>query len=398
MIRPSLLTEIFNTSCIQRWNDKLRPIDLPELDFQAHRMMIVYFLGKFEESNKKFRWKDVIEGGVFDLLETAVLTDLRWNVKETLKRHPERRKRLDQYVLQQLEPLLSELNEDLFDRFRRYKKGHRANTLARRLLLAAGAHAREWEFRILEYANPEGYEIQKIRKAMNAEKEKHSLHGCNQLHKYSRYKRFIDVCSELRFQGRWSHLHMSPRISVLGHSMVVAAVSYLFSLEAGACERQQVNNFLLGLFHDLAESQTRDVRSPLKDKVPVIGETLEEIGAELMEREVIGLLPPSWRAEFRLFSLTELGVDSAVLNNIRTRVTSEDLFGQYNADNLNPIGGSLVKAADNLSAFLESVQAVRNGCGNPEVQAAVYHIAKLYENSRIGKLDLGLLYRELLTR
>ena len=56
-----------------------------------------------------------------------------------------------------------------------------------------------------------------------------------------------------------------------------------------------------------------------------------------------------------------------------------------------------MKAADNLGAFLEAVQAVKNGCGSPEVQAATYSIAKLYEGIKFGNLDLGLLYRELST-
>ena len=55
----------------------------------------------------------------------------------------------------------------------------------------------------------------------------------------------------------------------------------------------------------------------------------------------------------------------------------------------------LVKAADNLSAYLEAEQAVRNGCGNPEVQAARYSLASKYENVEIGKLDLGEIYKEL---
>lgn len=395
MIRISLLTEIFNTGCIQRWNDKLRPIDLVELDFQAHRMMIAYFLGKFEESNKSFRWIDVIEGGVFDLLETSVLTDLRWNVKDKLKKDPKRRKKLDEYVSMQLEPLLSELNGDLYNRFNRHQKG-KANIIARRLLNAAGTYARELEFRILEHANPGGYEIQKIRYSMDAAREKQKQRGYTRLYTVKQYQRLIDVCGELRFQGRWSHLHMAPRMSVLGHSMFVATVSYLLSLEAGACKQQQVNNFLLGLFHDLEETQTRDVRSPLKRKVPVIGETLEEISKEMMEREVIQLLPPSWQKEFRVLCLTEPGSDFAILDNIVTKVSSKQILDEYNHDTMNPFSGSIVKAADNLSAFLESVQAVKNGCGHPEVQAAIHSIPKDSENIKLGLLDVGLLYRDFL--
>jgi len=395
MVRTSLLVELFNTNCIQRWTDKLRPIDLIELDYQAHRMMVAYFLGKFEEGRSGFKWTDVIEGSVFDLLKTSVLTDLKWNVRERLNRYRDRREELNQYVSEQVKPLLSALDDSLYDRFIRHQNGSGTSPLVRRLLHAAAEHAREGEFRILEQANPQGYEIDAIRAAIDTEKERHNLRGCGQLHRFKNYQRFVDVCGELRYQGRWSHLHISPRTSVLGHSMFVATVSYLFSIEAGACEQQRVNNFTLGLFHDLPETQTRDVRGPLKRKLPVLEETLKELSEELLEREVIKLLPPKWRDDFETLCLTDLKQDFAFINGTRTPVTNADVMGQYNLDLFNPVSGCLVKAADDLSAFLESVQAVNNGCGSPEIQAGKYSIAKNYEGTKIGNLDLGLLYREL---
>ena len=33
---------------MQRWNDKIRPVELRELDKQAHKMVIAYLIGKFE--------------------------------------------------------------------------------------------------------------------------------------------------------------------------------------------------------------------------------------------------------------------------------------------------------------------------------------------------------------
>ncbi|KAA0242417.1 MAG: HD domain-containing protein [Candidatus Brocadia sp. AMX2] len=61
---------------------------------------------------------------------------------------------------------------------------------------------------------------------------------------------------------KWSRLHRIPRTSVLGHSLFVAILSYLFSLEIKACARRCVNNYFTGLFHDLPEVLTRDIISP----------------------------------------------------------------------------------------------------------------------------------------
>jgi putative hydrolase of HD superfamily len=399
MIATSLLIELFNTNCIQRWNDKLRPVDLVELDYQAHRMMYAYFLGKFEEGKAGFRWRDVIEGGVFDLLETSVLTDLKWNVKERLNRDPKRRKETQQYVSQQLESRLGQVSSDLMIRFGRHQKGNGSSGLVRSLLRSASDHARLWEFCLLAQANPSGYEIKDIKMGLEANEGKHNLKGCTQLHKRRKYQNFLHLCGELRFQRRWSHLYLSPRTSVLGHSMFVATVSYLLSLEAGACEQQSVNNFFHGLFHDLAETQTRDVRGPLKKDVPVLGEVLMEISREMMEREVLRLLPPSWHGDFKVFALAEPldEANYATVNGVRQKVKLEEVLGKFNKDEYAPICGYLVKAADNLGAFLETVEAVRNGCGSPEVQAARYAIPKAYNNVHHGGLDLGLLYREMST-
>ena len=38
MIKRELVLNLFDTTSIQRWNDKLRPINLVELDYQGHRM------------------------------------------------------------------------------------------------------------------------------------------------------------------------------------------------------------------------------------------------------------------------------------------------------------------------------------------------------------------------
>jgi putative hydrolase of HD superfamily len=77
-------------------------------------------------------------------------------------------------------------------------------------------------------------------------------------------RNFIDLCGQLRFQLRWSYLHRIPKTSVLGHMLIVAVLSYLFSLEIGACRKRCYNNYFTGLFHDLPEVLTRDIVHPVK--------------------------------------------------------------------------------------------------------------------------------------
>jgi len=394
MIRKILLLDLFNTTCIQRWNDKLRPVDLVELDFQAHRMMIAYFLGKFEKQDT-LDWVALVEGGIFDLLEAMVLTDLKWNVKEELKRKDQRDK-VNAYLEQELRPLICDVGEGTFDRFKQWQMGNGGPTQVRKVLRAASSRAREQEIHILEQANPHGYEISHIKSISQKDLERHNrLKGCQELNNYQKYRTFVEICGELRFQKRWSHLHISPRPSVLGHSMFVATVAYLFSLEVKACKRQRVNMFYSGLFHDLAETQTRDVRSPLKKAIPILDDVLEEIGRDLMEKEVIGRLPQAWHEQFRLFSLEPLHENFAAVEPEKHPISNEDVLGKYNSDEYNPRCGYLVKAADDLAAYIEADQGIKNGCNNIELSKAKSEIGNKYQSSKCENLDLGLLYREL---
>lgn len=41
-IRKSLLQLMFSGSYMRRWNDKLRPVELYEIDKQAHKMIVAW--------------------------------------------------------------------------------------------------------------------------------------------------------------------------------------------------------------------------------------------------------------------------------------------------------------------------------------------------------------------
>ena len=77
MLRKAFLLKIYDAANMQRWNDKIRPVELRELDKQAHKMVIAYFSGKFEEDKTDFSWIEVIEGGMFGFLQRLVITDIK---------------------------------------------------------------------------------------------------------------------------------------------------------------------------------------------------------------------------------------------------------------------------------------------------------------------------------
>jgi putative hydrolase of HD superfamily len=393
MIRKALILRIFDAANMQRWNDKICPVELRELDKQAHKMVIAYVLGKFEKG-KDFDWMEVIEGGIFEFLHRLVLTDLKPQIFYRIKEDRKKFEALNRWVYQQLEPAISPLGNVFTRKFRDYFRERKEN-INRRILSAAHFYSTKWEFDIIERANPEGYEISQIKKNLQTQQEKYyDLKGIQQLALYSQLRNFIDLCGQLRFQTRWSHIHRVPKTSVLGHMLVVAILSYFCSLEMGACPRRLYNNFFTGLFHDLPEVLTRDIISPVKRSIKGLTRLIKSYERERMEEEVYQLIPPAWHPEMRMF--TEMEFRSVVTFNGRiVPKKTDEITRRFNHDRYNPRDGELIEATDRLAAFVEVYLALRNGITSPELVSARDNIRSRYGKQMIGGIDFGQIYADL---
>jgi putative hydrolases of HD superfamily len=391
VIRKALLLKIYDAASMQRWNDKIRPVELRELDKQAHKMVIAYMLGKFEEGSAGFDWMGLIEGGLFEFLQRIVLTDLKPQVFHRIREDEAKYRQLNEWVYDQLAPIICPLGDAFCARFRAYFDDP-AEDLTRRVLGAAHIYATKWEFDIIERANPRGYEIERIRNDLEARQEGYyDLRGAQQLKLYTNLQNFADLCGQLRFQLRWSHLHRVPKTSVLGHMLIVANLSYLFSQEMRACPKRCYNNYLTGLFHDLPEVLTRDIVHPVKKSIGGLDSLIKEYEKERMAEEVYKLIPQAWHDEIRLF--TEIEFASVIRREGRIEETTTDEIGRgYNDDRYDPRDGELVKAADNLAAFVEAYLAVSNGMKAPSFETTKTKLKEEYRDTVIGGIPFGEIY------
>jgi putative hydrolase of HD superfamily len=393
MIRKALLLKIFDAANMQRWNDKIRPVELRELDKQAHKMVIAYFLGKFEEQQPGFNWIEVIEGGIFEFFQRLVLTDLKPQVFYKIKEDKTKYRQLNEWVYRELEPVISSLGEAFCARFREYFSSE-GTSVNGRILSAAHFYATKWEFDIIERSNPEGYEIPEIKKDLQSKQEKYyDLRGIQQLALYSKYRNFIDLCGQLRFQLRWSHIHRLPKTSVLGHMLIVALLSYLFSLEIGACEKRSINNYFTGLFHDLPEVLTRDIISPVKASITGLSDLIKEYEKEQMEKEVYGLLPEAWHTEMKVFTENEF-ISVVTINGKIEERNSEEISARYNRNEFNPRDGELIKATDHLGAFIEAYMALKNGMFSKELEDAKTKLMSDYRQKIIAGIKFSEIYAD----
>jgi len=375
-VKKDLLLELLKSAYMQRWNDKLRPIELVELDKQAHKMIIAYFLGKFHEQDPGFSWNAIIAGGFYEFLQRIVVTDLKPQIFAKITTDPQRNEALITWVCNTLEPSIAPLGGDFVRAFRNYF-AHPEKNINRRILSAAHLFATKWEFQIIHRENPNDYEIDDIKRDLEEKQNLYTdLRGMQVLTDHVRYQKFINLCGQLRFQIRWSRIHRVPRTSVLGHMLYVAILSYLFSLSAGHSEERCVNNYFTGLFHDLPEALTRDIISPVKRAVVGLDELIKDFEHSEMQK-VYQLLPTDnhWQQELKMY--TEHEFEDVIKN------------GEVVRD------GVLVEAIDKLAAFVEAYEAIHNGNPSAELKDALENIRLRYGKEKsLAGVDFEKVYAE----
>lgn len=385
---------MFNAASMQRWNDKIRPVELHELDKQAHKMIIAFILGKIEETSSSvgFNWIRLIEGGIFEFFYRTVLTDLKPQLFDRISENRILYKKINEWVISQIKPVLESVDKDFFSRFEEYILSEKED-INRNILGAAHAYATDWEFSIIERFNPQGFEINGIKRKLGKRKEKYRNLFCMQQLAFNfDLKDFINLCGELRFQIRWSHIALFPRTSVLGHLLIVAILVYLLSIKISACEKRIKNNFFTALFHDLPEVLTRDIIDPVKRSVKGLGELIKDYEKEEMER-IYQLLPLKWHKEIKMY--TESEFENRIESEDRNISVSLDEINQkYNQDIYNPRDGELVRVADHIAAFMEAQLAVKNGMHNQELLCAMDYMRKKYENYTIGGVSLNSIFAD----
>jgi len=393
MVGKDLLIELFQAAEMRRWNDKLCPVPLTELDKQGHKMTIAYVLGKFVEHAGDFSWTEIIEGGLFEYFERLTLTDIKPQVFERIKANEETFTELKKEVYARFTPLIADL-DGLDERFEAYLFRPQ-DSINRKILDAAHFYATKWEFDIIKHENWNDYEIDEIQRGLQRRQEALSdVEGLQKLSLFPTYRSFVDLCGRLRFQVRWGQLYRIPRTSVLGHMLIVAILSYLFSLTIDACSKRRTNNYFAGLFHDLPEVLTKDVISPVKRAATGVDRFIKEFERDEMQRRIYRpkLIPQAWEPEMRMFTEDEFASKVTIEGKLQ-HTTSDAITASYNQDLYNPVDGELVKAADDLAAFMEAYLALQNGIANAQLRTAVREKSLVYRHKTIAGIDFGKVYK-----
>lgn len=386
MINSKLIEHIFKAANISRWNDYPKMVDLVELDKQAHKFIIAYFIAKLE-NDVDMRY--IIEGGVFEFLSRVVVTDIRPDVFHQIQKT--KSAQINSWILTNLEPLIEDIEDGKFlERFK-YFQDDKAHKKEKLILKAASYLATKWEFSIVYQTSKFLNGIDELKQQVDEELEDYyELIGVRKIAMNQKLARIVDLSGRLRFQKRWAQTERIPETAVLGHMLVVAIFGYFYSLKVSACDKRLENNFYCALFHDLPESLTRDIISPVKYGIDGLNEIISEYEMRLIEDKILPYIPQSFRDEFSYI----LGVrdENGMLKkdefeNRINRITPQAYHGSMdnvNSNEYNSIDGKALKYCDNLAAFVEAGLSISYGVKSKDLVKGFKNIrSKFKKNPKI---------------
>ena len=374
MINPRIIDYIFSSASIQRWNDYPRMVELVELDKQAHKFIIAYFIAKLETD---INYTHLIEAGIFEFLRRVVVTDIRPDVfRKALQK---KSKEINSWVISKLAPSLKDVDNGTFlQKFEEFLKNPDLYKKERFILKAASYLSTRWEFSIVYQTSQFLNDIEDVKKNVENEIEDYyELIGVQKIALNKKLGKIVDLSGRLRFQKRWAQTPRIPETSVLGHMLTVAIFGYFFSLEVNACDKRLQNNFFTALFHDLPEALTRDIITPVKYCVDELSDIIAEYEIEKIEDDILPNIPEVLHDEFSYILGLYDGIKEEFQNKIyEDKIQIVEDISKYNSNKYNAIDGLALKQCDKLSAFVEASLSISHGIKSKELISGKKEILK----------------------
>jgi putative hydrolases of HD superfamily len=374
LINPRIIDYIFSSASIQRWNDYPRMVELVELDKQAHKFIIAYFIAKLE---KDIDFTHLIEAGIFEFLRRVVVTDIRPDVfRKALQK---KSKEINSWVISKLAPSIKDIDSGNFlQKFEEYLSNPEMYKKERFILKAASYLATKWEFSIVYQTSQFLNDIEDVKKSVDEELEDYyELIGVRKIALNKKLAKIIDLSGRLRFQKRWAQTPRIPETSVLGHMLTVAIFGYFFSLEVNACDKRLQNNFFTALFHDLPEALTRDIITPVKYCVDELSDIIAEYEIEKIQDDILPNIPEILHDEFSYILGLYDGIKEEFQNKIyEDKIQIVEDVSKYNSNKYNAIDGLALKQCDKLSAFVEASLSISHGIKSKELISGKKEILK----------------------
>ena len=390
-MKKNLILKIFEGFSIQRWNDLIRPFELVEMDKAGEKMVLAYIIGKFEENKgEKIDWHWMIYASLFDLLRKIALCDIKAPVQQMLKKEfPEEYLRLNEWVLNQYSNLM---DEKLFSEFSDYvysKSGTKTfpDDLKKTVRVYEAAHkfATIRELEMISVVN-EKERLADIKTELEEQIQPYlEFEGLQKLITHQKAFKFLLKIEQLRFQTRWNQTPRIPATSVLGHCFYVAIMTLLLGRESNPkmCRQRVINNFFSALFHDLPESVTRDIISPVKQATDDLPNIVKKIENEIVSKELVPLMENFFVNQIIYYTSDEFSNRIQNEMGIIQKVSYDELNEKYNDEKFQPIDGKLVRICDHLSALMEASISINHGITSEHLEVGLEATVNHYKKNQV---------------
>ena len=388
MIKASLIEHIFKAASISRWNDYPKMVNLVELDKQAHKFIIAYFIAKFEDD---VDMNYIIEGGIFDFLLRVMVTDIRPDVFHQIQKT--KSKKINEWVIDNYENELKAIEDGKFyERFKNYLLKKDSSYQKERVILKAASYlSTKWEFNIVYQTSQFLSDIEELKNSVDAELEDYyELTGVRKIIMNKKLSRIVDLSGRLRFQKRWAQTPRIPETSVLGHMLVVAILGYFYSLKIKSCKKRVEFNFFCALFHDLPESLTRDIISPVKYGIKGLNEILNEYEMRLIDDKILPFVPEVVKDEFSYILGIRKSGEKFIKDEFENRIYKTapkalpKNFKEINLDEYRTIDGKALKYCDKLAAFFEAGISISYGVKSKELIGGFESSLKFFKENPLN--------------
>ncbi len=408
-MKKSLALKIFEAFSIERWNDLIRPFHLSEMDKNAEKLVVAYVVAKYEENlGKKIDWEWMIFASLFDLLRKISLCDIKSPVQTLIKKeYPAEYTRLCKWIFRGYEDLIDD--DGLYQKFGDYLDELSGSSLfsmneteERKLTIkifrASHKYSTLRELKMIKNANEKARYAEAEKELETQMAEFLDLKGIQLLLTRQKPFEFIIKVEQLRFQTRWNQTPRVPETSVLGHCFFVAILTLLLGFECEKksgvkfCSKRMYNNFFSALFHDLPESVTRDIISPVKQATEGLGEIIKSIEDKIVSKELVPVMEEFYRNEVLYFTSDEFS-NRIMLNGCPIHCSFDEINQKYNSDEFSPVDGEMVRIADHFSAFLEADFSIRYGITSPHLEEGRANLINSYsKKTSLSGIDCSRLF------
>ena len=185
-------------------------------------------------------------------------------------------------------------------------------------------------------------------------------------HPESEVFKLIRKIIKLRYMDRWQTRIRNQGAPVLRHLLDTAVCAYFMHLEICPDDETTATRlFFLGIFHDVPETWTKDIPSPVKDRIPGFRDATEKYELKQVEDNLYNPLPKH------------------LADAVKEVMMEDPANSQYKA---------VLKGADYMAADMECYRLFRAGSKDDYYEDV---FARRLEDLQLGKSYITPLFRRL---